>query len=337
MMRPNAVATASDPDAEEPLSLEVCEKAMQWWLDIHSSKVDAQTLSAFNHWRNEHRVHEIAWQRAEALAGQMQAFRQSGNVRLAKSALLSSGTAGVGRRQAIKTLGLILAAGAGAWTARDTAFVQHFSADYSTGVGEQRRIAVANGLDLQLNTRSAINARRVDHHWQLKLLKGEVLIDTSVTPPLLLKTAQLQALATAGQFSARQLDSGTTLLSVYRGALQITPSPSHGAIRLDQGQQASFAGGVMFDQRALEQSSPAWSQGMIVANGQQLPAFLDELARYRYGHLGCDPALASLRVWGTFPLADTERVIAAVADTLTLDVQRFTRLWVNLRRPQRAV
>lgn len=337
MMRRNAVGAASDADAEEPLSLEVCEKAMQWWLEIHSSKVDAQSLSAFNHWRHEHRLHEIAWQRAEALAGQMQAFRQSGHVRLAKSALLSSGTASIGRRQAIKTLALMLAAGAGAWSARDTAFVQHFSADYSTGVGEQKRIAVANGLDLQLNTRSAVNARRADHHWQLELLKGEVLVDTAITPSLLLKTAQLQALATAGQFSARQLDNGTTLLSVYRGSLQITPSLSHPAIRLGQGQQARFGGGVMFDQRALEQSSPAWSQGMIVANGQPLPAFLDELARYRYGHLGCDPALASLRVWGTFPLADTERVIAAVADTLTLDVQRFTRLWVNLRRPQRTV
>jgi transmembrane sensor len=36
-------------------------------------------------------------------------------------------------------------------------------------------------------------------------------------------------------------------------------------------------------------------------------------------------------------LADSETIIDAVADTLKLDVQRFTRLWVNLRRVSRAV
>jgi transmembrane sensor len=49
------------------------------------------------------------------------------------------------------------------------------------------------------------------------------------------------------------------------------------------------------------------------------------------GHLGCDPALANLRVWGTYPLADSDQIIDAVAQTLKLDVQRFARLWVNLR------
>jgi transmembrane sensor len=332
MKTPNA----SGHGADATLSLDVCEKAMEWWLEIHSSEVDAKTVTAFNHWRNEHRLHEVAWQRAEALAGQLQAFRHTGDSRLAKRALLSPGGTHISRRRAIKTLGLLLAAGATAWSARDSALVQHLSADYSTGVGEQRKVALTSQLNLKLNTRSAVNARLLDHHWQLELLRGEVLIDTALTPPLLLRTAQIQAQSGAAQFSARQFDNGTTLLAVYRGSLQISSLQGRETAVLAQGQQARFGPYALIEQGPLEQPTAAWSQGMIVANGQPLQAFLEELARYRHGHLSCDPALANLRVWGTFPLADSERIIDAVADTLKLDVQRFTRLWVNLRRVSRA-
>ena len=70
---------------------------------------------------------------------------------------------------------------------------------------------------------------------------------------------------------------------------------------------------------------------MLVAQGQRLADFLLDLSRYRQGHLACDPRLADLRVSGTFPLGNTEKIIYAVADTLQLDVQQFTRYWVTLK------
>ena len=70
---------------------------------------------------------------------------------------------------------------------------------------------------------------------------------------------------------------------------------------------------------------------MLVAQGQPLAAFIEDLGRYRRGHLACDPALAGLRVSGTFPLENTDKIIAAVADTLQLEVQHFTRYWVTFK------
>ena len=78
-------------------------------------------------------------------------------------------------------------------------------------------------------------------------------------------------------------------------------------------------------------TAPAWTQGMLVAQGLRLADFLEDVSRYRRGHLACDPAIADIRVSGTFPLANTERIILAVADTLQLDVQQFTRYWVTLK------
>ncbi|NQD80860.1 iron dicitrate transport regulator FecR, partial [Pseudomonas sp. CrR14] len=57
----------------------------------------------------------------------------------------------------------------------------------------------------------------------------------------------------------------------------------------------------------------------------------DELARHRPGVLRCDPAVAKLPLTGVFPLADTDRVLAALQQSLPVEMQRVTRYWVTVR------
>lgn len=304
---------------------------MAWWLDMQEASFDSPTQAAFMAWRSEHPLHEIAWEKALALGEQLDSLRTRGDRNLARQALLLPAQEGLSRRRAIKGLALLLTVSAGAWSGRDSEVVSRMSADYATGVGEQRRVALAPDLSLELNTRSAINAHATDHRWHLRLLSGEVLIDTAVNPALFIDTAQIRAQTTSARFTVRQFDNGSTQLAVYRGSLQVIPTQASTWTALQAGQLARFGPFGMLDQGAMQASAPAWAEGMIVANGQPLQAFLDELGRYRHGHLGCDPALANLRVWGTYPLANSDRIIEAVAQTLKLDVQRFTRLWINLR------
>ncbi|WZB64613.1 hypothetical protein WJ970_28925 [Achromobacter xylosoxidans] len=47
--------------------------------------------------------------------------------------------------------------------------------------------------------------------------------------------------------------------------------------------------------------------------------------------LACDPYVAGLRISGSFPLADTDRALAAVERALPVQVLRYTRYWVVLR------
>lgn len=321
----NTQARAAVPSAK------MCEAAMEWWLDLQEAPLDSPTQAAFMAWRSAHPLHEIAWDRALALGAQLDALRTQGDANLARQALLHTAQEGVSRRRAIKGLALLLSAGAAGWLARDSERVSRLSADYTTGVGEQRRIALASDLSFELNTHSAINARAANQRWHLRLLGGEALIDTDVSQGLFIDTAQVKAQATSARFAVRQLDNGSTQLAVYQGALEVSPLHAGTWAALHAGQQARFGPLGMLDQAALHANTPAWAEGMIVADGQPLQAFLDELGRYRHGHLGCDAGLADLRVWGTYPLADSDRVIDAVAQTLKLDVQRFTRLWVNLR------
>ncbi|WP_128323549.1 FecR domain-containing protein [Pseudomonas alkylphenolica] len=323
--------TANAVTREPSLSPKMCEEAMAWWLDMQEASFDSPTQAAFLAWRSEHPLHEMAWEKALALGEQLESLRTRSDRNLARQALLLPAQEGLSRRRAIKGLALLLTVSAGAWSGRDSEMMSRMSADYTTGVGEQRRVALAPDLSVELNTRSAINANVTDDRWHLRLLSGEVLIDTAVNPALFIDTAQIRAQTTSARFTVRQFDNGSTQLAVYRGSLQVIPAQASTWTALQAGQLARFGPLGMLDQGAMQASAPAWAEGMIVANGQPLQAFLDELGRYRHGHLGCDPALANLRVWGTYPLADSDRIIDAVAQTLKLDVQRFTRLWINLR------
>nr|WP_279653248.1 DUF4880 domain-containing protein [Pseudomonas morbosilactucae] len=103
---------------------------MQWQLDLQEPEVSSATLAAWQRWRQAHPQHEQAWQRAEALTQRLQQVRSQGHSELARATLAPN----LGRRRALKQLGLLLAAGAGAWAARDTALMQDWSADYSTQV-----------------------------------------------------------------------------------------------------------------------------------------------------------------------------------------------------------
>ena len=77
-----------------------------------------------------------------------------------------------------------------------------------------------------------------------------------------------------------------------------------------------------------DMAGSAWTRGLLIAENMRLADFLSELARYRRGHLGCDPKVADLRIVGTYALADTDRVLAALEATLPVRVRTPLPWWV---------
>lgn len=312
------------------ISADIAEQAMRWHLELQEHEVSEETLAAWMNWRQAHPVHERAWQRAEAFAQRMSGLRSPTQRPLANAALRPS----LSRRTALKQLGVLLAAGAAAWSVKDAELLQDLTADYHSQVGEQRRFVLADNTQVQLNTDSAINVVFERQARRVRLLRGEILItrDTIIDGrSLSVDTAEGRLDAALARFSVRQR-AGLTQVSVYDGTLTINPSAQpRDTIAVKAGEQALFNAHGLTSRHTIALTAPAWVQGMLVAQGQPLDEFLDELSRYRRGHLSCDPSLAHLRVSGTFPLADTERILFAVADTLRLDVRQFTRYWVTLK------
>jgi len=69
----------------------------------------------------------------------------------------------------------------------------------------------------------------------------------------------------------------------------------------------------------------------------RLADFLVQLSRHRPGVVRCDPAVAELVVSGVYPLDDTDRVLAALAQALPVRADYATRYWVTVRARQAAL
>ena len=82
----------------------------------------------------------------------------------------------------------------------------------------------------------------------------------------------------------------------------------------------------------LQQANPqadAWTRDMLVVNDWRLGDFIRELQRYRPGHLGCDPAVAALRISGAFHLGSTDTILDNLTSTLPVRIRRFSRYWTT--------
>lgn len=314
------------------LSLEAAEQAMHWQLELQAPDVSEQTRAQCQRWREQDPAHELAWQHSQRFFQRMQDVRVPAHQALVSAALRPA----LSRRQVVKHLAVLMVAGATAWSAKDSELLQHWTSDYSTTVGERWRIDLADNTQVQLNTDSAIDVQYTHERRQIHLLRGEILVDPNPADnrPLWVQTAEGLTRAVSGRFSVRQRD-GFTQLGADRGALSVQ-IPSRSLV-LQPGELISFDAHTVLARRPQRDGELAWRGGMIVAQGMRLEDFLEELSRYRRGRLACDPAVRGLRVSGTYPLADTDRILAALAQTLQLDVQHFTRFWVTLKPRQHLV
>ncbi len=124
-----------------------------------------------------------------------------------------------------------------------------------------------------------------------------------------------------------------TLVQVQEGQIELQlRNDMRQTLRLAAGEQGRIAAQQLLREAAAPAAGLAWTQGMLVADDIPLGDFIAELARYRPGRLHCTPEAAALRVSGSYPLADTGQVLAALSQTLPLRIRSRTRWWVTVDR-----
>ncbi len=139
------------------------------------------------------------------------------------------------------------------------------------------------------------------------------------------------------RFSVRQ-ETGTTLVTVIEARVALHPAQASGAPAiLNAGETARFDRHRWIARQQAKPADTAWVRGMLVADDMDLATWVAELARYRSDSITYDPAVRALRISGTFPLADTDRALAALASTLPVRLERqvdrdgMTRLVIRPR------
>lgn len=335
-----APAPAGAPAAGQPaLDPAIVQRAAEWMARLWSDQAGAEDQAACAAWRAAHPDHEYAWQQLqlfESKLGSVPAGVARRALREPADPAPNLDAAGQARRRALQLLSVGAAVGGLAYLARGSDGWRLAMAELRSASGEVRTITLPDGSRLALASASAVDLRFTDSERLIVLRAGEIEISTAPDPwpvarPLRVQSRQGTVRALGTRFTVRQHEDASRV-RVFEGAVEIRPADAPATVvRLDAGQGASFSARRVGAASPVRDSEAAWSRGLLVADGMRLDDFLAELARYRPGLLGCDPAVAGLRVSGVFSLRASDRALHNLTLALPVSISYRTRYWVSVR------
>lgn len=316
---------------ETPINPAIIREAATWLMTLHGGEATEADQKAWQRWRSRSPEHQRAWLCAQKINN---AFCDIPS-ELAMP-VLDRPVSYQQRRTALKALSLLFTAVPAAWLASKLPW-EEWTAEYQTGTGERRDVALADGSQLMLNTASSVDVKFDAAKRLVQLYTGEMLVTTGrdqrmPARPFLVQTRNGMLRALGTRFDVRQ-EGMRSHVAVFDGAVEVMPQRSTGkALVLKAGQQCVFtANGVEPVQKA-DGAAALWSQGVLVAEKMRLADFIDELARYRHGRLVCDPAVADQLVSGAFQLNDTDQVLFLLSKVLPVRVEKISRYWVTVTK-----
>lgn len=323
---------AAHTDAH-PIRAAVRQQAIAWYSLTQSGDISAEELRQLECWRQADSEHERAWQRMaglpELIRGNAALLRDP----LARTTLQQTRYVSGDRRQVLKVLMGASLLGAVAWQGRDSQWLQGSLADLNTAAGERRREVLADGTQLWLNTATAVDIDFTASERLIRLRYGEINVLTGSDPagrPLRVQTADADLRPLGTRFTVRCGDGCVgTQVSVSSGRVAATLRNGAAAHVVESGQWAQLETGSL----SVSEAAPpddAWIDGFITAEATRLGDLVAQLARYRPGILRCDPRVAGLRVTGSYPLDDNERILTLLESSLPVSIQRRTRYWVTV-------
>jgi transmembrane sensor len=324
----------------QPIGEATARQAAQWLTLLMSGEASEEDRLALQRWREAHADNDRAWRHIEAVTGRM--GQLSRTQRQAAYGTLSpySGSAppqSGARRTAMRVAGWGGLAAALALFGTRSQLARELVADQRTATGERRTLVLDDGTRITLNTGTAIDVRFDGARRAVRLLRGEVMVVTGHAPaglpdgrPFIVETSEGRIRALGTRFTVRQLE-GSTAVAVLESAVEITPAARASAASvLRAGRRGTFTATAVSAAAPAGEQDAAWTRGQIVADDLPLADFLADLSRYRAGILECTPAVARLRLSGVFPLDDTDRILATLAQVLPVQVRTRTRYWVTV-------
>ncbi|MDM4206934.1 ferric citrate uptake sigma factor regulator FecR [Klebsiella spallanzanii] len=297
--------------------------ASHWYAVLSDGRVSPQQEARWQVWYEQNNENQWAWQQVENLRQQMGQLPGG----LASRALRDSRMA---RRHVLKGLLLLLVAGGG-WRLWDSELAEGLRADYRTAKGMPSQQRLTDGTLLTLNTESAADVRFDAQQRLIHLRYGEIAIQTahdSQQRPFRVQTREGMMTALGTEFTVRQFAGGTQLAVQQHAVEAVLASGS--TQRVNAGESLWFTRDRFSALVKINGDENSWTQGILTFRDTPLSEVVATVARYRSGMLRCDPAVANLRLSGTFPLGHPDAILQVIAQTLPIKLQFVTRYWVTL-------
>ena len=192
-------------------------------------------------------------------------------------------------------------------------------ADYSTGTGEQRQLALTDHVSVALNTLTSINRQQAGGQTVgIELVSGEAAVDLLAPARRFSVTAGVgRSIATDGHFEVRHLD-GITRVTCVDGALRLMHPL--GVRTLAARQQTTYDSHSLGAVAAADPLAlSAWRDGILVFRQTSLTNVIAEINRYRPGRVVLlDQNVAKRQVSGRFAIHTLDTVLLQIQHTYQL-------------------
>lgn len=299
------------------------EAAIDWMVLLQSGSAGADSEQQLQRWLDASPEHRQAWQQLQEIQGRFQRLREvaqrhPGQDQQARELLLRPS-----RRVALRSLAAFALTAGGTALLADRKFpLRELSADLRTATGQRSRFALDDGSTLTLDARSAMDLDFAANHRQLWLRRGRVLLDIAADPrPLLLHSLHTKLSLLRGRLMVERYEASTQV-AVLSDHVLIEDQHGHSQ-RLLAGESARIdaSGITALGSNPLQLTD--WLHGQVSLDNAPLLQLVERLRAYRSGFLRVSPKAAALRVQGVFALDDSDRTLAALAETLPLLIRSY--------------
>ncbi|WP_077403583.1 FecR domain-containing protein [Janthinobacterium sp. LM6] len=308
--------TAPDRDPRDPSNTAdgdaaIGRQAAAWWARLRGDDFTQADADALRAWCARSPAHARAWRELRQVWQALDPALTRAAAAPQRANVLAF-PARPGRRA---FLGGALAAGVavlalrpplGAWPS-----LQELNADYRTGTGEQRQLALSQQMTVQMNTQTRIDVRAPE---AIELLGGEAeILASGARQPVSVLAGAGRLLAQSARFNVRHTDDAICV-TCLAGAVEVVWQQRRQT--LDAGQQLVYDDrGVQAATAAPKGEASAWRTGALSFVGKPLAEVVDEINRYRPGRVVLRNAELGRRlVRMRFSIGQTDGALAMIRD-----------------------
>lgn len=295
--------------------------ATRWFLALHDDPVDTSQRAAFDAWRDADPAHTEAYARLQRLWG------ASGHL----PSLAQSDTA-TDRRTVLRGAGGLVLGGAAILAGGRVALGPHPFADYRTGTGERRTVALSDGSVVELSAGTALSPAFDGRERRIRLLDGEAWFKVARDPdgrPFIVESVGGSATALGTAFAVA-VEAAGGRVTVTEHAVQVRAAGR--STRVEAGQRCSYGPSGPGRPERSNGAALAWREGRLVFVSRPLGDVVRELDRWRPGKTFItDNTLAARPVTLMIDTRDADQALVRLGASLPMRIIQITPLLTIIR------
>jgi transmembrane sensor len=310
----------------QPENPGIDQLAAEWVVRLDARSFSAADRQALNAWLDEDERHFGAFMRARAIFLQygLVVSQRSHERRLPKP---EAAEPLLTRRRMLLLAGGSLAAG----VAGLGVFVTRSERDYSTRIGEVRRVPLPDGSAVTLNTQTRLTVAFSDLVREVRLLRGEALFEVAADTVRAFRVSTFDTSITsaAATFTVRALQPADVQVMVRDGEVQVADAKRQAPVRLHANTVSRPVLSSIPNATPVLIAEPlapievdrrlSWQRGQLSFEDVPLGDALQEFSRYSNTRVVIDePAISKLRVVGLYSASDPVGFAKTVAISLGL-------------------